>query len=222
MHELDPSSRTTILAHYYRAMVGRADIWRTRMDATTNWAIVSMAAVLSFALGSATVPHYVVLTAPLMTAVFLMLEARRLTFYHLWQQRALLLEDGLVRAALRDPPGAESPSPPDGADAGERAGAGDLASALEPHLGRTVPTMPLFRAVGRRLRRVYLYLFAVQGFAWLLKLANPAPGAGKASFAARADIGLLSGEAVLAVAGVAFLSAALAAWLLGRTRRNSA
>ena len=48
------------------------------------------AAIISFALGNAAVPHYVVFIASLMTLSFLLLEARRLTFYHLWQQRVLL------------------------------------------------------------------------------------------------------------------------------------
>ena len=99
-HEVDSGSRTTILVHYYRAMVGRADVWRTRMDTTTHWAIGATAAIMSFTLSNASVPHYVAGIATLMTLSFLLLEARRLTFYHLWQQRVLLLERGLVRPAL--------------------------------------------------------------------------------------------------------------------------
>ena len=99
MTGIRPQDAPTILTHYYRAMVGRADIWRTRMDTTTNWAIGATAAIMSFTLGNAAVPHYVVFIASLMTLGFLMLEARRLTFYHLWQQRVLLLEDGLIRPA---------------------------------------------------------------------------------------------------------------------------
>ena len=60
MTEIDSRDRITILIHYYRAMVGRADVWRTRMDATTNWAIGATAAVISFALGNVSVPHYVI------------------------------------------------------------------------------------------------------------------------------------------------------------------
>ena len=207
MHPLDASSRTTILAHYYRAMIGRADVWRTRMDTTTNWAIVSMAAVLSFTLGSADVPHHVVLIAPTMTAVFMMLEARRLTFYHLWQQRALLLEAGLLRPALAE---------------GEAAIGPDLARELEPHLGRTAPVMPLWKAVARRLRRVYLYLFLVQLLAWLLKLADPAGNTATGPFLARARIGAVPGEAVFALAGASVLLAAGTAWALGGPTRKRA
>ena len=32
----DASARTTVMVHYFRAMVARADVWRTRMDATPN------------------------------------------------------------------------------------------------------------------------------------------------------------------------------------------
>ena len=84
---LDTGSRTTILIHYYRAMVGRADTWRVRMDTTTNWAIGATAALVSFCLGATEIPHYVVFLSSFLTVIFLLLEARRLTFYHLWQQR---------------------------------------------------------------------------------------------------------------------------------------
>ncbi|MBJ19698.1 MAG: DUF2270 domain-containing protein [bacterium] len=134
-YSIDPAQRTTILAHYYRAMVGRADIWRTRLDATTNWAIGATAAIISFTLGNDQVPHYVVFIAPLMTCSFLLLEARRLTFYHLWQQRVLLLEEGLMRPAL----------------SAAAEGSFDLSASLEGHLGRTIPTTPLAKAVARRL-----------------------------------------------------------------------
>lgn len=191
--EIDPGDRATILVHYYRAMVGRADIWRTRMDATTNWAIGTTAALISFVLGSPTTPHFVVFIASLMTLAFLLLEARRLTFYHLWQKRALLLEDGFIRGALGD--GAEVPS--------------EIVEALDAGLGRTVPSMPLSKAVARRLRRVYLYLFGVQLIAWGVELANhPTPVVSASEAIGRAQIGAVPGPAVLAAATLVFVTAA--------------
>ena len=47
-----------------------------------------------------------VFIASILTASFLFLEARRLTFYHLWQQRVLLLEREFIRSAAD--PGAEA------------------------------------------------------------------------------------------------------------------
>ena len=108
--DLDAKDRTTVLVHDYRAMATRADIWRTRMDATTNWAIGSSAAVLSFVLGDPDAPASAMAIASVLTFVFLMLEARRLTFYHLWQQRVLLLEDGLIAPAASAFGSASAPS----------------------------------------------------------------------------------------------------------------
>jgi uncharacterized membrane protein len=194
--------RTTILVHYYRAMVGRADIWRMRMDTTANWAIGATAAIVSFGLGNREAPHYVVIIAPLLTVAFLMLEARRLTFYHLWQQRVLLLERGFIGPAIGVQPG-------DGE-------AVDLSRDLSEHIGRTAPTMPLIKAAARRLRRMYLYIFAVQGVGWLLKLTiHPTPAPSVAEVVARAHIGPLPGALVLATAALAAIALAVIARSLG-------
>jgi uncharacterized membrane protein len=200
MTGIRPQDAPMILTHYYRAMVGRADIWRTRMDTTTNWAIGATAAIMSFSLGNAAVPHYVVFIASLMTISFLMLEARRLTFYHLWQQRVLLLEDGLIRPAAF----ALGSSQPTTVSADDR----DLARELETHLGRTAPNMPLGKAVARRLRRVYLYLFGVQLLAWVLKISNhPTAASSMNEWVGRAHIGPIPGAAFLAAIGALFVAA---------------
>ena len=245
LHTIDSANRTTILVHYYRAMVGRADVWRTRMDTTTNWAIGATAAIISFTLGNDSVSHYVVFIASLMTWSFLLLEARRLTFYHLWQQRVLLLEQGLIRPAISaNSEGAargERGEKSERSEKGEKGASGaggdsgvnseeataidapldagtrgiDLSRALDVHLGRTVPTMPLTKAIARRLRRVYLYLFAVQLLAWSLKLANhPTPAASIGSVLERARIGVLPGGFVIATA----VGLALVALLISITR----
>lgn len=204
----DPGrDRSTILIHYYRAMIGRADVWRMRMDATTNWAIGATAAVISFALGDPDTPHYVVFIAVLLTLSFLLLEARRLSFYHLWQQRALLIEEGLIRPALHGDRGEADEAQPDAIDpAGDEAF--DLVTALDPHLGRTVPTMSTTKAVARRLRRIYVYLFAVQLLAWLLKLSSTSGAtASTRQWASNADVGPIPGTVVLTVVASGFLAA---------------
>jgi uncharacterized membrane protein len=187
-----------ILAHYYRAMTGRADIWRTRMDATSNWAIGATAAMVSFAMSNPASPHYVVFISAILTASFLFLEARRLTFYHLWQQRVLILERGLIRPAVAG-------------EAGEQKGDTQLADELVPHLGRTVPVMRLRKAAARRLRRIYLYLFAVQLLAWSLKLSiHPTPAGSLREFIERAQTGPAPGLVVV-VGAVSFIG--LLAWV---------
>ncbi|MEE3332279.1 MAG: DUF2270 domain-containing protein [Myxococcota bacterium] len=213
MTGIRPQDAPMILTHYYRAMVGRADIWRTRMDTTTNWAIGATAAIMSFALGNSAVPHYVVFIASLMTLSFLMLEARRLTFYHLWQQRVLLLEQGLIRPAAFALGSAQETI----ASTGDR----DLAQDLEIHLGRTAPTMPLGKAVARRLRRVYLYLFGVQLLAWVLKISNhPTASTSANEWIARAHVGSIPGGVFLVVMAALFLAATGIAIARGGTDRR--
>ena len=208
MAEIEARDRIAILIHYHRAMVGRADVWRTRMDTTTHWAIGATAAVLSFTLADPAMPHYVVWIAPILTAIFLMLEARRLTFYQLWQRRVLKLENAMVVPAV----------------AGGEAPALDLEALEElgPELGRTVPGMPIGKAAARRLRRVYLYLFAIQLLAWGVKLANhPVPADGMDAFLARAGVGAVPGSALVAVATIGLVAAAALAWGRGGVDRTS-
>jgi len=173
-----------------------------RMDATTNWAIGATAAVATFAVGNAAVPHYGIFIAMLLTLSFLLLEARRLTFYHLWQQRALLLERGLIAPAVV--PGAE----PVGLE------------SLGPQLGRTVPSMSLGKAIARRLRRVYAYVFLAQGLVWVLKLViHPGPAAGAAEVVGRAGIGGVPGAAVFGIVGLGLVAVFLTAGLRGGVER---
>jgi uncharacterized membrane protein len=210
MASIHSRDRATIFIHFYRAMVSRADIWRMRMDATTNWAIVATAAVVSFALGNAELPHYAVLLASLLTLCFLMLEARRLTFYHLWQQRVLQIEDGMIRPALRSSPGG---------DAIELDEA--LVDALDHALGQTVPTMPILKATARRLRRVYLYLFVVQWLAWILKLSShPTPAASVSEVIGRAGIAGALGPVCFAGSLVGLGAAVVLAFAIGGIERR--
>jgi uncharacterized membrane protein len=206
--EVGSGDRVMVLTHYYRAMVSRADVWRMRMDSTTNWAIVATAGVVSFALGDPGVAHYVVFISTLLTISFLLLEARRLTFYRFWQRRALLLEKTLLRGALSP----ESQSVVED----ER-----LLGLLEADLGRTVPQMPLLKAVARRLRRIYLYLFGVQLLAWALKLgSHPTPATSASELITRAHIGPLDGWAVVLFVGLQMLGGVVLALAYGGVSQN--
>ena len=37
----------SVMVHFYRAEVHRSTIWRMRLDATTNWAVLTSAGMLS-------------------------------------------------------------------------------------------------------------------------------------------------------------------------------
>lgn len=40
-YELRPGEFTTAMVHFFRAEVQRANVWRQRLDTTTNWAVVN-------------------------------------------------------------------------------------------------------------------------------------------------------------------------------------
>jgi len=48
-YRLRPGEFTTAMVHFFRAEISRANIWRTRLDATTNWAVVTTGAAITIA-----------------------------------------------------------------------------------------------------------------------------------------------------------------------------
>src|SRR5581483_3187748 len=51
-YDLRPQDFTTAMVHFYRGEIQRANTWRNRLDTTRNWAIVTTAGVISFALAA--------------------------------------------------------------------------------------------------------------------------------------------------------------------------
>ncbi len=90
-----PESEYGFLFHYYRAEVYRESNWRSRLDVTTNWAIVTTAAIISFAFGEPRVPHTIILVNYLLIWFFLYLEARRYRYYTMLRERTRALEKEL-------------------------------------------------------------------------------------------------------------------------------
>src|SRR5271156_4455126 len=90
-----------MLAHLYRGEMYRSKIWRTRLDATTNWAVATTGIALSVAFSSpANSPLPLVLVA-LMSLVFLSIEARRYRYFDIWRTRVRLMETGMFAPILR-------------------------------------------------------------------------------------------------------------------------
>ncbi|HZD03956.1 MAG TPA: DUF2270 domain-containing protein [Longimicrobiales bacterium] len=183
---MDPRDAPQVVVHFYRASVQHADVWRQRLDATTNWAVVTTAAVLTFAFGSGRTGHYLVLVALVFDSFFLFMETRRYQTYNLWQRRIRLLHRFLVAPALA---GAPEQSP----ESRER----QLAE-LADDLGRSVPAISLLAALGYRVRRNYGPLVTLVILTWGLKLyIHPGPPVSWTDYVGRAAIGLVPGSAVL-------------------------
>jgi len=143
------------MAHLYRAEVHRMKLWRERLDRTTNWAVVLMAAILTWAFSSETNPHYILLVGIAAVTVFLLIEARRYRGYDMWRTRVRLLQENVLAVALD-----ESLEPPDP----------DWRAKLSRDY--LAPTMKLTtgQAIAHRLRRVYLPLFGVLFAAWVVRI----------------------------------------------------
>src|SRR5688500_20253488 len=48
-YRLKTSEFVTAMVHFFRAEIQRANVWRQRLDTTTNWAVVVTGATLSIA-----------------------------------------------------------------------------------------------------------------------------------------------------------------------------
>src|SRR2546429_5781916 len=90
-HILDAAEMGAI-AHLYRGEVYRSTIWRTRLDNTTNWSIVTMGIALSTTFSSPEASPLPLVLVGLLLAVFLGMEARRYRYFNVWRARARWLE----------------------------------------------------------------------------------------------------------------------------------
>lgn len=152
--QLRASDVNTAIIHLYRAEIARANSWRSRLDVTTNWALLSTAAAISFAFSQTITHHSVIILNTLLITLFLFIESRRYRYYELWSYRIRLMETDFY-AALLTPYHTADP---------------DWANKLAESLLH--PQFPIsnWEALGRRLRRNYLWIYAVLLSTWFAKL----------------------------------------------------
>jgi uncharacterized membrane protein len=181
---LRPGEFTTAMVHLYRGEIQRANTWRNRLDTTTNWAIITAGAAISFALSDPTHHHGVLLINIGLVMIFLMIEARRYRYFELFSYRVRLLETDFFAAMLVPP---FHPSP-------------DWAETLASSLLRPRFPISAWEAWGRRFRRNYYAILGAQLVVWLFKnYSQPYPVNSSLEFIRRAAIGSIPGEWVLGV-----------------------
>jgi uncharacterized membrane protein len=206
MRRMAPAEFNTAMIHFYRGEVQRSNTWRNRLDTTTNWAVITAGATLSFVFSSPSNPHFVIPINSILVAIFLVMEARRYRYYEIWSSRVRVLETGYF-ASLLDPEN----TPTDEAWAQHLA-----ADLITPHF-----TITEWEAIGRRLRRNYLWIFALLALSWNLKVyLHPLPARDFNSFIDRATVGVVPGWMVFVV-GVVF-NAAIAIFAIGTLRLREA
>lgn len=184
----NPDLSHAVLAHFYRAVVMHMDVWRQRMDATTNWAAATTAAMVTFSFSASESPHFVLLLAIGFNCTFLVMESRRYQIFDLWRKRFRILNRNLIAPVLTG----------DEREISEERTA--ALTELARDLGSLVPRIRLTQAAGYRIRRNYGYLFAVSLVSWILKLeVHPTPTGQIGELVQRAAIGVLPGFLVVAM-----------------------
>ena len=89
------------LAHLYRGEVYRSTVWRTRLDQTTNWAVVTTGLAMSLTFSGPYASPLPLILVGLLVAVFLLLELRRYRYFSVWRARCRLMETDVYVPMLR-------------------------------------------------------------------------------------------------------------------------
>jgi len=153
--ELTRAEYITAIIHFYRGELHRSTEWRLRLDNTTNWAIISVMALITFSLGDPSHSHVGILAGMALVFTFLTIEARRFRFFDVWRSRTRLLEENFIGPIVRR----------------------DLRSPIQDW-GKLIANdliWPKFRiswhqAMKARLLRNYFPLFLLLLLSWLLKI----------------------------------------------------
>ena len=171
------------MVHLYRGELAEASAWRSRIDATSNWAVVLSVTALSFVFGGTNGERHVLIPIVVLFCTFLlMMEARRYRFYDIWRSRARTLEINFYRPMLDG----SLPIQP------------DWASTLAHDLAWPHFHMPWWEAAGRRLRRNYQWIYGILLASWLVVLmAYPTPSTNWREVSARATVGPIPGTVVM-------------------------
>jgi len=179
------SDFTQVVTHMYRGEVQRANVWRQRLDMTTNWTIIILSALITWTYTSPDRPHELLLFGMLFIAVLWFIEARRFLSFNAYDSRVRVLEKNFIGKIIYQPEEVTS-----------RQWLKKLAEDLKhPHY-----KIPFWRAVTHRLRRIYIWLFSVTMILWLGKLLmHPYPTSDFISMIHRAGIGGISGILVFSL-----------------------
>ncbi len=163
-HPINEQHYYSTMVHFYRGEIGRIMVWRQRLDATTNWAIISASAILTFALSHPEITHVVFMIANAMVFLLLIIEGRRYRYYDAFRARVRMLEAHfLVPVVMRR----------------QETSTIDWRELLAEDL--LLPSFKIgFReSISRRLRRNYVWIFSILLGAWVLKVylhGGPAHG----------------------------------------------
>jgi uncharacterized membrane protein len=148
------------MSHFYRGELGRIMVWRQRLDITTNWAITSSTAIITIAFANREVPHIIFFFNLAIVWAMLWIEARRYRFYDAFRARIRMLEAHFLVPMVME----------------NR----DMLQGEWKKLVCEDLILPSFKiskleAIGRRLKRNYIFIFILIMVAWVTKIFLHAP-----------------------------------------------
>ena len=149
------SAYVTAMSHFYRGEMGRIMSWRMRLDPTTNWAITSTSTIFTVAFSIESVPHIIFFFNIAIVSIMLWIEARRYRFYDAFRARVRMLE-----AHFLVPIVAQNTSLLQG----------EWQKLVCEDLIMPSFKISVFEAVGRRLKRNYIFIFLIILVAWVTKI----------------------------------------------------
>jgi uncharacterized membrane protein len=150
------------MIHFYRGELARIMVWRQRLDVTTTWAITSTTTIITVAFTFKDLPHIIFFFNLAIVWIMLWIEARRYRFYDAFRGRVRMLESHFLVPMVSQ---------------SDRLLDGEWRRLVCEDL--VLPSFKISRleAVGQRLKRNYVFIFAVIMVAWTLKIfmhADPA------------------------------------------------
>src|SRR5712691_4601065 len=143
------------MSHFYRGEMGRIMVWRQRLDVTTNWAITSSTAIVTIAFSSRQVPHIIFFFNLAIVWSLLWIEARRYRFYDAFRARIRMLEAHFLVPMVME---------------NREMLQGEWKKLVCEDLILPSFKITKLEAVGRRLKRNYVFIFILIMVAWVTKI----------------------------------------------------
>jgi len=148
------------MSHFYRGEMGRIMVWRQRLDVTTNCAITSSTAIITIAFSTREVPHIIFFFNLAIVWVLLWIEARRYRFYDAFRARVRMLEAHFLVPMVME---------------NREMLQGEWKKLVCEDLILPCFKISKLEAVGRRLKRNYMFIFILILVAWITKIFLHAP-----------------------------------------------
>ncbi len=155
MHSGYDPSYVNAMSHFYRGEMGRIMLWRQRLDTTTNWAITSSTAIITISFSNAGVPHIIFFFNLAIVWVLLWIEARRYRFYDAFRARVRMLEAHFLVPMVME---------------NRQMLQGEWKKLVCEDLILPCFKISKLEAIGRRLKRNYVFIFILIMVAWVTKI----------------------------------------------------